>query len=360
VGGSERVLSHLITRLPADRFRVRLYFLRQSGSIGRALFRGGVQGAERLQRHRYDPAAAIRLLRYLRRDHPDVLFVLDHHNAMLWGRVAGLLARVPKVVVASHATGLFGGKRNFRVRDRWLMEFTDVVVALSRQHAAYLVETEGVDPGRVAIIENGVPMNEYGDGGSLDALRLEVGLDPGDRVVMMVAALRPEKAHEVFLGAARLLTATRRDLKFLVVGDGERRRDLEAIRSDMGLTRCVTFLGARRDVARLLHLADVLALPSHPVVETLPLAVLEAMAAGVPVVASRVGSLPELIVDGHNGTLIEPGDPEGLARAIAAMVDDPVRSRAMAERARQVVATRYSVESMVERYTALFESLVYR
>lgn len=360
VGGSERVLSHLITRLPVARYRIRLYFLRESGKLGRALFTQGIGGAERLQHHRYDPATAIRLSRHFKRDRPDVLFILDHHNAMMWGRIAGLLEKVPKTVVASHATGLFGGKHNFRLTDRWLMEFTDRVVALSRAHARYLTETEGVAPGKIVVIENGIPVAEYGDidAESVASLRRELGLLPEHRVVMMVAALRPEKAHEVLLEAARVLVASRDDLVFLVVGGGQRREELESMRSSMGLERAVRFLGVRRDVARLLQLADVLALPSHPAVETLPLSVLEAMAAGVPVVATRVGSVPELIEDGHTGLLIDPGDPPGLAGAIATCIDESERSRVMADRAREVVAARYSVETMVEGYDRLFESLV--
>jgi glycosyltransferase involved in cell wall biosynthesis len=361
VGGSERVLSHVITRLPRDRYRVNLYFLKEAGRVGRELFDAGVGGAERLQRHRFDPVAALRLSRHLRRDPPDLLFVLDHHNAMLWGRVAALLAPVPRVVLASHATGLFGKRRNFRVTDRWLMEFTDRVVALSRAHARYLVETEGVAPGCVTIIENGIPLDEYaGDGGlgeTRAALERELALVPQDRVVIMVAALRPEKAHEVFLEAARLLVVSHRDLKFLIVGDGPRRAELESLCTRLDLDPYVRFLGVRSDVARLLHVARVLALPSHPAVETLPLSVLEAMAAGVPVVATRVGSLPEVIESGRTGLLIDPGDPRALASAIESLVDDPVRSREMAAAAREVVVSRFSVDRMVDGYAALFQSL---
>jgi glycosyltransferase involved in cell wall biosynthesis len=241
------------------------------------------------------------------------------------------------------------------------MEFTDRVVALSRAHAHYLVETEGVAPGAIAVIENGIPVDQYDGGISLEedvaGLREELGLGPGERAVFMVAALRPEKAHEVFLEAARLLTASRDDLKFLIVGDGPRRDELEAMTGRLELEARVRFLGVRRDVARLLHVADVLALPSHPAVETLPLAVLEAMAAGVPVVASRVGSLPEMIRSGETGLLIDHGDPKGLAAAIAAVVNHPDRSREMAAAARQVVVTKYSADRMVGEYAALFQSL---
>ncbi len=360
VGGSERVLSHLITRLPGDRFRVRLYFLKNAGIVGQSLFQNGVAGRQDLQGHSYDPGAAIRLARLFREDRPDILFALDHHNAMLWGRLAGILAGVKKQVVASHATGLFGGKRNFRSADRWLMEFTDRVVALSRPHALYLETVEGIDPGRITIIENGIPVDEFAvpDEPALAALRDELDILPGENVVTILAALRPEKAHEVFLEAARLLVISGRSPKFLIVGEGPRRGELESLAATMGLKPHVRFLGNRGDVAQLLHLSDVLTLPSHPAVETLPLSVMEAMAAGVPVVATRVGSLPELIEDGSSGLLIEPGDPVALADAVLSMLDFPDRARTMADAAKKAVHDRYSVDSMVARYVSLFESLV--
>ena len=360
VGGSERVLSHLIIRLPGDRFRVRLYFLKNAGTVGQSLFQNGITGAEGLQGPRFDPFAVFRLARLLREDKPDILFLLDHHNAMLWGRLAGIVAGVNNQVVGSHATGLFGGKKNFRLSDRWLMEFTDRLVALSRLHALYLEDVEGIDPGKITIIENGIPLDEFAgpDESALTALRSELGLESGDKVVTILAALRPEKAHEVFLEAARLLVVSGNSPRFLIVGDGPQRGELEALSAKLGLERHVRFLGTRSDVAQLLHLSDVLTLPSHPAVETLPLSVMEAMAAGVPVVATRVGSLPELIEDGSSGLLIEPGDPDVLAKAVQSLFDHPDRARTMAAAAKKAVHDRHSVDSMVERYVSLFESLV--
>jgi glycosyltransferase involved in cell wall biosynthesis len=263
-------------------------------------------------------------------------------------------------VVASHATGQFGGKKNFGLSDRWLMEFTDRVVALSRSHALYLETVEGVDPGRITIIENGIPADEFAgpDESAQTALRNELGIEPGENVVTILAALRPEKAHEVFLEAARLLVVSGNSPKFLIVGDGPRRGELEVLSAKFGLEGHVRFLGTRGDVAQLLHLSDVLTLPSHPAVETLPLSVMEAMAAGVPVVATRVGSLPELIEDGLTGLLIEPGRPDALAQAVHSVLDNPDRARKMAAAAKKAVHDRYSVDSMVERYVSLFESLV--
>jgi glycosyltransferase involved in cell wall biosynthesis len=339
---------------------VSLYFLKNAGALGEKLFSAGVSGVDRLQGPRLDPAVLFRLTRLFRAEKPDVLFVLDHHNAMLWGRLAGRFAGVGSQVVASHATGLFGGKKNFRLGDRWLMEFTDRVVALSRTHADYLETVEGVDPGRITIIENGIPLDEFEppDETTRARLRGELGIAPDQPVVTIVAALRPEKAHEVFLEAARMVADSGKTPRFLVVGDGPRRAALENSAAAAGLSGHVQFLGTRDDVPLLLHLSDVLTLPSHPAVETLPLSVMEAMAAGVPVVATRVGSLADLVTDGTTGLLIEPGQPAALAGAINSILDDPDRARSMAEAAKKAVHERYSVDSMVDRYVSLFESLV--
>lgn len=353
-------MSDLITRLPESRFEKKLYFLRNAGEIGQPLLDGVVEGAQRLQRHRLDPGAVVGLARHFRRHKPDILFLLDHHNALLWGRIAGILTRVPHYVVASHSTGKFGGKKSFRGTDRWLMEFTDRVVALSRSHARYLIDSEGIEAGKITVVENGVDAAAYTecDADGLERLKDSLGLSPADRVVIMVAAMRPEKAHDCLLAAAESLVATHSTLKFLVVGDGPRRPMIENMCRRLGLDNRVTFLGIRSDVARLLHVADVLVLPSHPVVETLPMCVLEAMAAGVPVVASRVGSIPDVIESGRNGLLIKPADSVQLAEAIARVIDDREMAQKLTSNAREVVEQRYSVDTMVARYAALFESLV--
>lgn len=360
VGGAERVMFDLVTRLPESRFDTRFYFLRAAGRRGRELLGRGVRGAERLERWRGDPWVAVRLARYFRRHETDIAFHLDHRNAMLWGRIGAILAGVERQVVASHSTGKYGGIRSFTLPDRWLMDFTDRVVALSESHAGYLAGVEAIDPGKIRIVPNGIDVEGYGRGDAADAraLRRELGAADDDAVVIMLAALRPEKAHEALLEAASRMQQRGLRVRVWVAGDGPRRAFLEARARDLGVDGIVSFLGIRDDVARLLHAADMLALPSQPVVETLPLAVLEAMAAGLPVIASRVGTLPEVIETGVNGILIDPADGMALADAIAYVVGNPDATAEMAERARATVARRYSMKSMVDGYVALFEELV--
>lgn len=359
VGGAENVLAEVVNGLPTERFESRLYFLREPGTIGSSLLEGGVEGEHSMEAFRGDPRAGWRLRGALRRFGPDVLFSLDHHNAVFWGGLCKESGLTPRWVVGSHSTGRVGG-HSFSLRDRMFLGSIDRLIALSRSHASYLSTVESIPRARISIIENGIDVDYYGvrDEGSVENVRRSLGLSPNDRVVIMVASLRPEKGHEALLEATTLLVADGRTVKVLIVGDGPRRAELESIREARGLSDHVAFLGERRDVRELLHVADVLALPSHPVVETLPLCVLEAMAAGVPVVASAVGSLPDLIEDRVNGLLIGPADVGGLRRAICHIIDESQESADMARRARETVRKRYTSRRMVEGYGALFESLV--
>ena len=361
VGGAETVLFDLITRLPADRFESALFFLRAPGAIGLRLMRSGVPAVDSLERGRLDPSTLGRLASCLRSRKPDVLFSLDHHNAMLWGRLASLAAGVPRRAVASHSTGRMESRRSFTAMDRALMRWTDAVVALSGAHAAYLGGVEGVDPAKIVVIENGIDTRRYQepDPAGVERARGELGLAEGDRVVSMVAALRPEKAHEALVEAAGILARRRSGLsvKFLVVGGGPRRAEIERLVTRGGLEKSVILAGEREDVPEILGLSDALVLPSHAAVETLPLVVLEAMAAGVPVVASAVGSVPEIIENGQNGLLIQPADPVGLSDALCHIFDELENTQRMIERARDTVRQRFTVEKMVRGYIDLFDRL---
>jgi glycosyltransferase involved in cell wall biosynthesis len=364
VGGAEIVTANVLRRLSRDRHEIRLHFLREAGAVGRELLDGHFEGVERLCRHRRDVAGAWRLVQCFRSFRPDVMWSLDHMDAMWLGRSAALAAGVPASVIASHSTGLVGangaGRPSFGRRERVLMEFATKVVAVTATHARYLQTVAGVPRERVAVIENGIDLalwprvNAARRRDARDAL----GIDATQPVVAMIAAMRPEKAHEVLLDAVSMLADDGRRARVLLAGDGPRRGMLEDTAKRRGIRGHVDFLGIRRDVARLLHASDVVVLPSRAVVETLPLSILEAMACGVPVVASRVGSVPDVVEDGRTGRLIEPGDAVALARAIGATLDDGPGSARMADAARQRVETRYSIERTTEGYERLFDEVM--
>ena len=355
VGGAERVTADVLRRLDRTRFHVELFFLHDAGTVGRELFDQGFGGCERLMKRRRDRLALLRLYARLRTLRPHVVLCLDHHDAMTLGRIAGLAVGARALMVASHATALSGKRHLFTLIDRWLMEFTRRVIAVSRTHAEHLRFREGVERERIAVIENGVDVSSwpYVSEELRNHARASLRVTPDEAVVLMVAGLRPEKAHDVLLSALAILHAEGRRVRVLLAGDGERRGAIESAAVALGIRGAIEFLGVRRDVARLLHASDVVVLPSAA--EALPMALLEAMAAGTPVVASAVGSVPELVRDGETGLLIVPADAASLADRIRVILDDSERASRLRIQAREWVVGRYSIEATAARYQELFD-----
>lgn len=200
---------------------------------------------------------------------------------------------------------------------------------------------EGVAASRISVIPNGI---------DVDAFATPRHLRPVRRVVT-VANLRGEKGHEVLLEAIARGGGALADLEFVLVGDGPCRVQLEAQARTLGIERRVSFAGERHDIEQLLADADLFVLPSRT--EGLPNSVMEAMASGLPVVASRVGGLLELVDDGVTGRLVPGGDPDALAAAITGVAGNPAQAHAFGLAGRQRVRARYSTEATIAAFSAL-------
>ena len=211
--------------------------------------------------------------------------------------------------------------------------------------AARQLDSEGLPAQRVHVIPNGVSVERF-NGRAFSGRPI--------RTILTVANLRPEKAHEVLLAAAARLRSRHPHIQFLIVGDGPRAAELQALAATLGVQRQVTFLGHREDVPALLARADAFVLPSRS--EAFPNGAIEAMAAGLPVIASRVGGLLDLIEDGRNGLLVSPDDPEALAAAVESLIVSPARAEALGASAREEVARRYSFDRMMRAFEDLYTS----
>jgi glycosyltransferase involved in cell wall biosynthesis len=227
---------------------------------------------------------------------------------------------------------------------RQAYRFAHKIVANSRAAARQLA-SEGIAADRIQIIPNGV---------NAGAGYAAVSRTGPVTTILTVANLRAEKAHEVLLAAAAELRPRYPYLRYRIAGDGPRLAELKALASSLGLDGTVRFLGHREEVPALLHDADVFVLPSRS--EAFPNGAIEAMAAGLPVVASRVGGLLDLIDDGRTGLLVSPDDPAALAGAIESLVLSPARAELLGAAAREEVMRRYSFERMVRGFEDLFLS----
>ena len=350
-GGAETMAVALSRRLRQRGHDVRWTLLRDAGELGGTL--GGAVPVETdVAPSRFCPMGVVRLARRLRG--ADALYALDHQNAVVQAALAAPVAGVKRRVVAVHTTGLWGGRPSLGRPFRWALRSYYAVLALSRAHAAYLSREEGVPPDRIRIVPNGIDPARFAALPTRQDARTWLGIPPEGPVVGSVAMLRPEKNLGALLDAAAVVRRRFEELTVVLVGDGPERETLEKRAKESDLQGAVRFLGLRNDVPRILPAFDLFVLPSLPEVETQPVAVLEAMAVGVPVVATRVGDLPELLEGGRAGVLVEPGDTEGLAHALQALLDDPRRGKALAEAARKV-AGRHTLDASTDALLAVLE-----
>jgi glycosyltransferase involved in cell wall biosynthesis len=237
--------------------------------------------------------------------------------------------------------------------NRVLGRYLDAMIALSESHRDYIVANEGIDRHKVHVIHNGIDLERFS--GPTHQRRSDLGIADDVKAIGVVAALRPEKAHDTFLQAAALVAGSVKNAHFLLVGDGPERDQLVQLTKKLRLTDRVHFLGRRDDVANILPLLDLTVLPSRA--EAFPLAILESMAAGVPVVATDVGSVHDIVTEGETGILVQPENVEELARAMTTLLTQAELAHRMAEVARERVQ-RYDVRRMVRNVEDLFEDLV--
>jgi glycosyltransferase involved in cell wall biosynthesis len=245
---------------------------------------------------------------------------------------------------------------DFRVRgplSRWKYRSCHRIIAASRAIAKVLEEA-GVPAARLRLVYEGVPDRPAQQGGA-EALR-ELGVPPGSPVVGNVAALADHKDHATLLAAASRVVPRLPDVRFVIVGEGERRRALETLARSLGLgERCIV-AGFRRDLDRLIPAFSVFCLSSH--MEGLGTSLLDAMTFCVPIVATAAGGIPEVVEDGVTGFLVPIRDPVALAEALFQVLADPKRRSQMASAGRQRYERLFTAERMVDETIGVFEELL--
>jgi glycosyltransferase involved in cell wall biosynthesis len=356
LGGAERITGELSERLRERGFDARWFLLREPGREGERLIARGVPVTAGLGRFRFDPLVPLRLGRRLREFGADAAWCLDHQNAAVGLAGAASSAGLERLYLAVHTTGLWGGGSSLPPALRTVLPRFTKIVAVAEGQKRHLVDRDRVPADRVVVVRNGVDLERFGATPERLAagVRLHAGIlgSLNGPLVGVVAALRPEKGHVVLLDALSLLHARYRDLHLVLIGEGPERPALEDAVRARSLESAVTFLGARDDIPELLQALDIVVLPSLPAVETLPLAILEAMAAGRAVVATRVGSLDEVVEDDRTGLLVPTNDAGALAAALERLATFADLRERLAAGA-LVAARRFDIEDTVTRVAAL-------
>ena len=353
VGGTENGLVNLIGAL-AGELRHTVVAMTVAGPLA-ARLPGDVEVIALDKRAGLDPGAVLRLARLLRRLRPDIV------HSRNWGAfdavVAAALARVPAVIHGEHGREVsdpqgLNPRRN-RLR-RWAAPFTSRFVAVSLDLARWLTGTVGVPAAKVVTIHNGVDPRRFGDEDRA-AARRGLGVAGDTVVVGTVGRLDPVKDQAGLLDAYAALPSTDGRHTLVIVGDGPCRATLEARAARPDLAGRVRLLGERDDVARLLAGFDIFTLPS--IAEGISNTVLEAMASGLPVIATRTGGNGELVEDGVTGRLVPVGDRSALAAALAGYLADPHLRQLHGKVGRQRAIDEFSLDRMTSRYRELYRAV---
>lgn len=365
VGGMERVLIDVANRLDPQRFEQAICTVTRLGTA-----------AERVQPHvkLFDMAKGearalgmpFKLVRVIREYQPDIV------HTRSWAGVDGALAtalaklsgRRAKLVHSEHGRNLpyihFEPTKRKVIR-RCIYHLADQVFSVSEEMRQYFCRETGFDVRRVKVVANGIDLEKLDavTPADVQALRAEFGLAPTDCVIGTVARFQETKDLPTLVRAfAQLLDAqkTRNGLRLLLVGDGVERARLETLARELKIDQAMVITGLRKDVARCLRAMDVFVLPSLS--EGLPGAVLEAMGASLPVVATNIPTLPELIHEGENGFLVNVKDPAAMAERLSRLVIDRDLARRFGQVGRRRAERDFSLPAMLERYERLYAELV--
>ncbi|MGH8182830.1 MAG: TIGR03088 family PEP-CTERM/XrtA system glycosyltransferase [Rhodanobacteraceae bacterium] len=363
-GGMERMLVKLINHT-SQRYRHAVICLEGYGGLRNQIESADVSCVALNKQPGKDWRCYFRLWRVLRDLKPDLVHSLNFGT--LDAAPIAKLAGVRRVVHAERgrdASDPRGESRKYRRMRRWLLPFIDRYLAVSMDLQHWLTDAVGIPPSRVVCIPNGIDVKAFDPAARAYGMRPLLGsfAPPGTLWIGTVGRLDPVKDQAGLISAfsdlCEMLPDMRERLRLVVVGEGPQRHALESQIVRTGVSSQICLLGKRMDVAALLAEFDVFALSS--IAEGMPGVVLEAMASGLPVVATAVGGVGEVVSAGVTGTLVPPGDPKALATALAGYVRDAALRTRQGKAGRERVEVCFSLQKMLSAYTALYDDLLGR
>ena len=352
VGGAETLLVNMMRKMDRNLVRPEVICLKDRGPLGDEIA-SEFQVHSNLIGGKWDVGVLPRLVALMHRRRADAVITVGAGDKMFWGRLAAHLAGVPVIASALHSTGWPDGVGRL---NRMLTPITDAFIAVAESHGKFLKEYERFPPAKVHVVRNGVDCERFlPDTNAKKDVREELGLPAEAALIGIVAAMRDEKNHQMLIHAASNLREDFPHAHWLIIGDGPTRQSIEELRDELDLRDRVHLLGTRHDTPRLVAALDVFTLCSLN--EASPVSILEALASGVPCVATNVGSVGESVREGVTGYLVPSEDISAMSTAISRLLSDTPRRESMGIAGRQLVLENGSLQSMVSGYQHLVTKL---
>lgn len=305
-------------------------------------------------RNEFDLPAILRLAWAMKRKKCLLVHFHDAHSAAV-GSVAASLAKVPFRIITRRVD--FPLKKNYFSRRKY-MKNVDAIIAISEGVKKVLVEG-GVDPENVEVISSGIDFSSFEEDSSAltskDYLHREFSFAVDDYLVGIVAHLADHKGHQYLIQATKILKQQAPKIKTIIVGEGPLSMELDRQVKELDVEDIIFFLGFRKDIPKILSSLDLFVLSSH--LEGMGSSILDAMASRLPVVATKVGGIPEVVINGETGLLVPPRNPSALARAILRLYSDKTLASRLGQKGYELVHRKFSAEAMAEKVVRLYEKI---
>jgi len=355
VGGAETLLVNMIRRMDPARCKPHICCLKEKDVLGEEI-EGEFPIYSNMIHYKMDIGIIGRINKLIRKHDIDAVITVGAGDKMFWGRLAAKRSGVPVILSALHSTGWPDGVGRM---NRMLTPITDGFIAVAENHGHYQVEQEKFPANKVFVIPNGVDTDRFqGDAAKREQWRQQIGIPESAPTVGIVAALRPEKNHTLFLNVAAKVNKSLPEAHFVIAGDGPAKDELSKLAVSLGIAEQTHFLGSVSDIPGILSAVDLFALTSDN--EASPVSILEAMSCSLPVVATDVGSVSQSVIEGRTGLLVPTQEVMPSATAWLKILQSPELAKSMGEQGREHVINYSSLDSMTESYVDLIEGLYHR
>lgn len=350
------LLLNFARRINRKKYKIIVCCLREGGPYEKKFRDNGFEVKNFRMKTLFDFWVIFKLIKFIKVNKIDIvstaLFPAD-----VYGRISAKLAGVPVILSTRHRFEDSKQEKNYRLfswLDTLTMSFATNIIAVSEAVRNYVIRWHRINPTKVVTLYNGIDIEKYKSNKNGDCFLNKFNLDKNRLTIGFIGRLVEVKGLGYLLDAAAEIIKEKKGVQFLIVGDGPLKGMLQKKASDLGINKHIIFTGYQQNVHEILGVIDILVISSLS--EALPTVILEAMASGKPVIATNVGGISELVVNGENGILVPPRDIRALVEAIAELSESSDKRRIMGENGRQIVTKQFSIEKMIRDYEEFYDS----